>query len=514
MTRREFISKSSSSYMALVGLGLIPQAPATPFELQKNFKSSKKILILGAGLAGMTAAYELGKLGYDCTILEARNRAGGRIWTVRKGTEETEVGGEKQVCNFDNGLYLNGGAARIPHHHQISMHYCRELKVPLELFGNFNEGGFFYSESTGKLANQSVHTREIHADMRGYTCELLAKALDKESLDESLTKDDVEKLIEFLKAEGDLDSNKKYNGSERRGYKNRPGYGTKNGEISEKYNLKDIIESGFFHLAFANVGEYTYHQQPTMLQPVGGMESLSKALEKQVSQKIIFQAEVKEIRKMTAGVKVSYIKNGTTQEVKADFCICTIPLPVLRKVQNDFSPDIQRAIDFVPYMSTGKIGLQFKRRFWEEDESIFGGITKTNMDITQIFYPSYGFLGEKGVLKGYYNFHDRAVKMGDLSLADRQKAALEQGGKIHPQYKTEFETAFSLAWHKIPFSMGGWADYSKAARQKYYPALIKPDGDIYFAGEHTTYLTAWMAGAFTSARAVVEQLHTRISKEG
>lgn len=498
--------------MAMLGLGLLNAAPLHAMELPGKI-SGKKVIILGAGLSGMATAYELGKLGYDCTILEARARAGGRVWTVRGGTLETEIGGTPQTAKFESGLYLNAGAARVPHNHEITLHYCREFKIPMEIFMNVNEGAYFYSEGTGSLSNQRTKIREIHTDMRGYTSELLVKALDQSALDEQMTKDDVEKLVAYLKDEGDLDVLKKYKGSERRGYKKQGGHGVNPPEPAPAHQLQEIIRSGFFHPAFSNIGEYTFNQQPVMLQPVGGMDAIPMAFAKRLEGKIQYQAEVLEIRKTQPGVKIVYKdKAGVSRELKADFCVCTIPLPVLKNIQSDLSSEVRRAADFVPYMNTGKIGLQFKRRFWEEDDRIFGGISKTNMDITQIFYPSYNFLGEKGVLKGYYNFHDRAAKLGELSIADRQKVALEQGRKIHPQYDQEFEHSFSLAWQKIQYSQGGWAEYSESARKKFYPALIKPDDEIYFAGEHTTYLTAWMAGALTSARAVTEALHKRVSQ--
>ncbi|WP_044173356.1 flavin monoamine oxidase family protein [Flectobacillus major] len=513
MTRRDFIERTgSASYLSLLGLGLIPEAKAKPFDLQRN-KADKKIIILGAGLAGLCSAYELTKLGYEVTVLEARSRPGGRVWTVRGGTTETEIGGVAQTAQFDKGLYYNGGAARIPHNHELSLHYCREFNIPLEIFMNMNEGAFYYSDGgTGPLANKRVKIREVHADVRGYTGELLTKAIDQKALDEDLTKEDLEKLAAYLKEECDLDMTKKYKGSERHGYVRQGGYGDKAPQLSAPHAFHDIIAAGLFHPAFSNVSEYTFNQQPVMLQPVGGMDAIPYAFAKRLEGKVQYEAVVQEIRKTQPGVKIVYKdKTGTVREIKADYCICTIPLPVLKNIPSDLSSDMRRAIDFTTYMNTGKIGLQFKRRFWEEDDKIFGGISRTNMDITQIFYPSYSFMGKKGVLKGYYNFHDRAVKMGNLSLAEREKAALEQGGKIHPQYPTEFETSFSLAWQKIPFSQGGWAEYSDVQRKKYYPALIKPDEEIYLAGEHTSYLTAWMAGAFESARAVVEQLHLRVN---
>ncbi|MDX2305238.1 MAG: flavin monoamine oxidase family protein [Microscillaceae bacterium] len=516
MTRREFINQSSLSigavYAALNAWGFIYPAPAGAFDLQKTDKTGK-VLILGAGLAGLAAAYELEKLGYQCTLLEARTRAGGRIWTIREGTQETEIGGEKQIAHFDKGLYLNAGAARIPNHHELSIHYCRELKIPLEVFINMNEAAYFYAEGQGTLANQPIKIRQLHADLRGYTAELAAKAIHAENLDAELSSEDAEKLIAYLKAEGDLVKNNQYQGSERRGY--GFAFGATAAEApAPAFALPDIIKSGLLHPAFSNVGEYTYHQQPTLLQPVGGMDRLVEAFKEKVGHLITYQAEVKEIYNLESGVKVLFQNNsGKTQEITADYCICTLPLPMLKKVKSNLSGDIQRAADFVPYMKTGKIGLQFKRRFWEEDDGIFGGISKTNMDITQIFYPSYGFTNSKGILKGYYNFHERAVRFADLSLADREKQALAEGGKIHPQYATEFENSFSLAWHKIPFSEGGWADYKANDRKLYFPTLLKADGAVYFAGEHTTYLNAWMAGAFESARRVVKQIHERVQAD-
>jgi monoamine oxidase len=162
-------------------------------------------------------------------------------------------------------------------------------------------------------------------------------------------------------------------------------------------------------------------------------------------------------------------------------------------------------------MNTGKIGLQFKRRFWEEDEHIYGGITHTNNQLTQIFYPSYDYLSGKGILIGYYNFNEKARATGELNFAQRQQLALEKGSLIHPQYQQEFETSFSVSWHKTKYSMGGWALYSADERQRLYKALLTPDKQVYFAGEHLTYLNAWMAGALESARSVVASLHGRVT---
>jgi len=498
----------------MLAWGLLKSAPAEAFDLPANGTKdgkARKVIILGGGLAGLATAYELGKLGYDCTVLEARSRAGGRVWTVRGGTKETEMGGTDQTCRFGEGLYFNGGAARIPHNHQLTLHYCRELGVPLEIFNGANEAAWLYNDGgNGPLANKRMRIREYHNDMRGYTSELLAKALDQSALDQQLTKEDVEKLIDFLKNEGDLNTSRLYKGTNRRGYKTAPGAGTVPGDLTDPYGLTDMLRSGFMQPVFYNVGDYAFEQQTTLLQPVGGMDAIPRAFEKKLAGKIQFNAPVKELRKTENGVRVIYQKDGKPTEITAEFCVCTLPLPILKKIESDLSPTVKRAADFIPYMKTGKIGLQFKRRFWEEDDAIYGGISRTNMDINQIWYPSFGFMGKKGVLIGYYNFYNRAEAVGELPVAGREKLALEQGAKVHPQYGQEFDNSFSLAWHRIPYNEGGWALYDDAVRRKYYASLLEPDENVYFAGEHTTYLTAWMAGAFTSARRAVEAIHARV----
>ena len=525
MTRRDFINSTSASYASLLAWGMLQPAPASALSLPGNGRQNdgkgRKVIILGAGLAGMTTAYELGKLGYDCTVLEARSRSGGRVWTIRGGTKETELGGgTNQTCQFGDGLYFNGGAARIPHHHQLTLQYCRELDVPLQIFNGNNEAAYLYNdrptENTGTdaLANKRLRIKEYHNDMRGYTAELLAKALDQSALDRQLTKEDVERLVDFLKNEGDLNTAHLYKGTNRRGYKTKsePGAGTKPGDMTDPFGLTDLLRSGFMQPVFYNVGDYMYEQQTTLLQPVGGMDAIPKALEKKLAGKIVFNAPVSELRKTENGVRVVYQSAGKPVEISGEFCVCTLPLPMLKNLESDLSGTIKRAADFVPYIKTGKIGLQFKRRFWEEDDWIYGGISRTNMDINQIWYPSYGFQGKKGVLIGYYNFYSRAEAVGAMPVAERERLALTQGVKIHPQYPVEFENSFSLAWHRVPYSGGGWATYDDSTRKKYYPSLMEPDGNIYFAGEHTTYLTAWMAGAFTSAHRTVEAIHARVGE--
>jgi len=502
---------TGAAYPAMMALGMLKAAPAHAYNLEGN-GNGKKVIILGAGLAGMTCAYELNKLGYECIILEARERTGGRCWSIRNGSKHTEVDKPGVTASFDEGLYFNAGPSRIPHHHQLTLHYCKELGVPIQVYNNVNESAYYYAEGKGPLSNKKIRNREVHNDIRGYMTEMMAKTMDHGNLDTGLTKEDAEKVIEYLMAEGGLDIDKLYKASARRGYLESPGAGNRPGKIADPNKLADLIHSGLMDPDFYNVAEYTYELQMTMFQAVGGMDQIAKALEKKVAPMLKMGAEVINILNLPEGVKITYKDAKGEQVINGDICICTLPLPVLSNVNNNFSPEVSKAIDFISYNQTGKIGLQFKRRFWEEDENIYGGITHTNNDLTQIFYPSYDYLSKKGILIGYYNFNEKAERVGELNFTDREKLALQKGRLIHPQYDQEFERSFSVSWHKTKYNQGGWAVYSNSTRKDYYPALFKPDKNVYFAGEHLTYLNAWMAGAFESARSVVASLHSRVTE--
>src|SRR5476649_257096 len=162
------------------------------------------VVILGAGVAGLCAAYELGKAGYVCTVLEARSRPGGRVWTVRGGDRHVESDGTVQTAAFPDGTYLNPGPARVPQHH-VTMDYYREFGVALEQFGNVNMNAYYHStKAPPELAR--IRMREAKMSIAGYTSELLAKAVSQSALDAALTADDKVKLLDFLASYGNLDA--------------------------------------------------------------------------------------------------------------------------------------------------------------------------------------------------------------------------------------------------------------------------------------------------------------------
>ena len=502
LTRRRFLTRvaaaggASLAYEAMTGLGLLAAPRQAPFQLTGRV-SGVRVLILGAGLAGLTVAYELGKLGYDCRLLEARPRPGGRVFTVRRGTVSDEDG-PAQTAAFDDGLYFNAGPMRISHHHHTTLDYCRELQVPVEVFVADAESAFLYQTRSSMLNGQRVRLREARADFDGHIAELLSKAISQTQLDQPLTTQDRDRLLAYLRRLGALDQQRQYRGSPRRRGYDQP---------SAPLPLRDLLGANYdFYLGV------DWDSQPAMMQVVGGMDRLPAALATRLGNRIVYRAVVREIRQGERGVWAVYAgADGRVRRVDADYCVTTIPLPVLSGIQKDLSQPVQAAIAGAAYDGAGKIGLQFKRRFWEDDDEIYGGRSWTDQEIGQIVYPSHGFKTRKGILVGYYL--DFARTMRERLHDERQRLALEQGARIHPQYNTEFETAFSISWPRVPWSRGSWRSETAAAL-KALAALQQPDGRIHFAGDYLTDMSSWMQGAFESARTTATAIHARASVRG
>ncbi len=472
------------------------------------------MLILGGGVAGLAAAYELRKLGYHVRVIEARTRPGGRCWTVRAGATETEIGGETQVCRFTNGNSLNLGPMRIPHHHATTLDYCREFGLPLVPFTNFNQAAFVHR--TGQPRRTM---REVTTNLRGHTSELLAKVARRDALDAPLTAEDREKLIAYLRGEGRLTEQLDYprtgDTSEFENYRDHPlGYAVSPAAQAEfgapnpALELEALIKAGF---AQPDLAMRELHQQDTMLTISGGMDRLPHAFAERLEGMIDYGAEVREIRRTaTGGVVVSGVAESGAWTKEADHCICAMPPRLLAGLDADFSTETLAALRQPIPDGAGKIGLQFKRRFWEEDDEIFGGRSVTNQPISQLYYPfeDFGKPGP-GVMVGYYHFSDRHAEF-DVPHAEREARALAEGALLHPQYPAEFENSFSVEWNRIRHSGMSWAWWRNGADfDRMLKTLRAGDGPFYFAGDWASVLTGWQAGAFVTAQSAVAAIHSR-----
>lgn len=514
VSKREFLEAAaavggvSAVMTALNGWGMgIASAAEAPPDLTGRADGTR-VLILGAGLSGMTAAYELGLRGYDCQILEARPFAGGRCQSSRAGFTTTTVDGETRTCEFDEGQYFNHGPWRLPSFHHAVFHYVRKFGIPMEIMVQENDLGYLkYDDADGPLAGRRVRKREIKADMRGYTAELLAKLTDQGALDKQLDSQDRERLIDYLIREGFLNARDlTYKGTVHRGHTEFDPMGETT--ESKPLALRELLQSG---LGNSFQGVTTIDHPATMYQPVGGMDQIARGFERAVGDVITYNAEVQELKQDGSGVSVSWRDTGTgdVRVAKADYCITTLPLGILAKLRTDLSDRCKEAMAAPGKMTVGKLSLQMNRRFWEEDDDIYGGSSTRGIPGHTVIYPSYGYFGKKGIIMSAYPIGYPAVAFGELSLAEQVEQAIERSEPIHPgQFRKHYDgKAFSIAWHRTRYSEAGWSAWSPPDRQKHLPVLREPQGRVYFAGDYLSSLSGWQVGAIESAWMQIEKIH-------
>jgi monoamine oxidase len=500
-------------YQAMTALGFAAETQFTGPPNLSGAKPGSTVLVLGAGLAGMLAAYELTKAGYKVQILEYQDRPGGRNYSVRGGDKIVEVGGAVQTVQYAPGNYLNPGPWRIPHHHRTLLHYCKAFGVELEPFIQMNHNAFVHRKDA--FGGKPQRYKELAVDFKGHVAELLGKALNAGSLDDKVSKEDKEKLIEAMRDWGVLDKDMAYTSSLKvsgqRGYDQAPGGGVGGAPTPSKVNgLTDVLSSQIW----TQMGFYFgYVMQTTMFQPKGGMDMIGKGFARQLGQMIRYNSKVTKVAQGDKGVTASWTdtKTGQTGEAKADWCVCTIPLPVLSQLDMQVGPKMQAAIKAVPYNGQVKMGLEMRSRFWEEKYSIYGGHSFTDQAIGLISYPNYNFFKDgSAVLLGAFANGAGAFQLTGMTPEQRIEVALEQGSVFHPaEYRKEYMNGASVAWSRMPWILGCTSRWTEESRAAHYQNLVAIDGRIVLAGEHATYYGGWMEGSLLSALDAIKRLHQK-----
>jgi len=501
LSRRDFLLR-----LGLAGGSTLVMGAMDALELSGSIPSKKpawtvgshaKVLVLGAGITGMTVAFELRRLGYEVQVLEARNRVGGVNHSIRGGYSETDLEGRSQTCHFDPGHYLNAGPWRIRSGDRAVLGYCKELGVPLELFVNENDESILYFEGAeyGPFSGKPVRLREVKADLRGHTTELLAKAVDQGLLDLPLTEEDQVRLLQYLVGEGYLGREDfTYQGGNHRG-----GGGT-------PHDLPSLLRAGFANRVRSVDGSGT---RPPVFQPIGGMDQLPMGFARALGSTISLGQEVVQIRQTADEVRVVVedTRSRERRELVADYLVSCLPLTALSLVDANLSPEMREVVTTTSYSSATKIGLQMRRRFWEEDEGIYGGMTYSNLPLGQFAFPSTGYGESKGVVLGYYG-GSGIGGLSPLSNEERLEHVLRNAERAHPQLREEFENGYCVLWEKLRYSHGAIASGSSGER---LARLQTPDGRIYIGCAAASNSPGWMEGAVSGAWTAVEALHRRVS---
>jgi monoamine oxidase len=500
---------STAAYHAALGMGAMAEMKEVSRpDIAPPGGAGKKVAILGAGIAGLTAAYELSRKGYDCTLLDASHRAGGRNLTLRHGDLVDEIG-NPQVCKFDPDpdLYFNAGPARIPGHHTTLLDYCRELGVELAPFINENRNAWVQDDAA--FGGRAVRNREYVTDARGFLAELTAKCLSTSHLDAAVTPQDAERMIAFTRMFGDLNAKNSYKGSARAGLVSHD-Y-TVPEQLKSVRDMPELLKSRLWQIVM-NFGE-TEDQAAMMMEPVGGMDKVVQGFLAKVGHLVKTRSMVKSVMLKDKGVDIVYRDATGDHKMTADYCLNSIPFQLMAGIPNNFPKDYAEVLSAIPRGKLFKIGFQMRERFWEK-EMVYGGISWTTQDVTQIWYPCHGIHRQKGVMLGAYVFGGPpADRFERMTHAERLEAAIKQGERIHPDYRKYVETGVSIPWHRMNNMLGCAAEWEPEQREKYFARIQAPVGRHYMIGDQVSYHSGWQQGAMHSALHAIEDLDQRVRAE-
>lgn len=530
VTRRQFlhglgaVGGAGAVYWALATLGLLrmPAAQAALPTLPPDLGAGRSAVVIGAGMAGLCAAYLLATHGFAVKVVEANGRIGGRSLTLRRGDRFAESDGPMQECRFTQpDLYWNAGPGRIPHHHTTVLDYCRRFGVRLEPFIFLCESNRLQND--GMFDGKPMPFRQVNYSLRGEIAELLAKVTQRGALDRELTGIDRQVFLDMLRRYGSLrrmaDGSYAFLGTPQAGYIQAPGAGLDAGIPNPVLSLAAVLDSKFWQGELFHHLEYAW--QSTLLQPVGGMDMIWRAFLRQsvpgnrtLQDLVTLASPVSSVRNTAEGVEIVH---GAGNVETADFCVSTLAPAQLARIGQGFSRDFSDALVAFSYTPASKVGLESRTRFWEIEDAIYGGISWTRHDITQVWYPSYGFHDPTGVLTAAYNSGSTARVFGALALDQRIEAALEGGEKLHPgayRRNAMAETALAVAWHRMPHFVGGWPSERNLFEGTIYRRLNEaaPEGRIYLAGDFISHWPAWQEGALAAAELAFKQIAERVAR--
>jgi monoamine oxidase len=438
-------------------------------------------------MAGLTAAYELSRAGHEVDVFEARHRVGGRIETLREP--------------FSPGLYAEAAAMRIPASHGLVNAYLRRFALPTAPFTSWNPNAFAY--------------------LQGRRERLTALETDSRTFDYGLTKTEqahpvrarweslLAPLREKIRAHGQTAWSELVSAYESYSIEQfllEAGWSRGAIEFWALVSQQESrLHTSCLELLREEVGGY--HDAPVEI--VGGSDRLPLALADSLMHRVRFGARLVAVDQSPTEVTLHLRSEAEDLNVRADFAVITLPFPVLRGIEmlKPLSRGKQRAIRELHYDAAAKVLLQFRRRFWEKDDGIRGGLSITDLPLRGIYYPEHGEETGRGVLLASYTWGEEALGWQSLPAQERISQALRELSRLHPQARHEFETGYSKAWAEDEYAVGGFALFQPGQQTQLYEHIVRPEGRLYFAGEHCSLFHGWIEGAVESALRATLAIH-------
>lgn len=473
-TRRKFLGQLTVATVA-AGSGIAP--------ILTRSVAPKRVIVVGAGLAGLCAAYELVASGHDVSVLEAQARPGGRVQTLRGP--------------FADGLFAEAGASRIPTSHDLTLGYVRKFGLSLVPFEppGIPSIRYAYGQRSKMLPGAPFEwPSDIPADQkrltpaeirRRYIAPLVDQITDPfsaASVPEPLRKYDRVTRDEYLRMQGVSDA----------------ALHMMNLGSTPVARFRSFLDVLYENAVGRELRRRAGIQDDEFLKIDGGNDRLPRAFADRLVGHIEYQCAVHRIEQFPRGVRVFFQTRERMAWSGADYVVCAVPFSTLRSVA--FSPALTSAkravIEALPYESVTRIYLQSRERYWLREGLSGFGETDHPMELWD---STYGQPGTRGILMSY-NRGPKARTLGRQSEARQLRFGLNAIELVYPGMRRNYERGFVKVWDRDPWARGAVAYLLPGQVSSLQRHITHPEGRIYFAGEHASSLRGWMQGALESGR--------------
>jgi len=479
--RRDFLACAS---ITTAGVAFLPlKASSFPGQLKRRGPANK-IIVIGAGLAGLSAGFELTQAGHDVTILEAQTRPGGRACTVRQP--------------FSDNLYAETGATGIAETNDLTLQYARLFGLQLDSWDAPEE----LQDILYIRGRRVRRTRGIEPDLpfdlppqekklgraglfKKYAAPVypeMGDITDPSWPRPSLWKYDRMSYTEFLRSRG----------ASPEAIARMSVFGIWGDGLDTVSALMVLRDDAFFESAKED------------LHIRGGNDLLPRTFADRLKEKILYGSPVVKIEHDNTGVRVVFRKRSEHHTLAGDFLIIAIPFSILRgiEVSPRFSPTKQKVIEQLPYYSVARVNLQSRKKFWIEQG--LTGEAYGDLTIGSVREITFGQPGPRGILQTYAD-GPQARRICAMNEQDRISFVVEEMEKVLPGIKENFEGGVSKCWDEDEWERGASSWYKPGQMQEFWPHVARPEGRVHFAGDHTSPWIRWMQGAlFSGIRAARE----------
>jgi monoamine oxidase len=471
------------TFLALLAMaGSAAAAPKLP-----TF-SGRKVVVLGAGLAGLAAALQLQKSGYDVTVVEAQDIPGGRVKTIR--------------APFKNGGYAEAGAIRIYDNHRWTMKYVKQMGLESKLAAYDDDVGakLWYLQGKrfttpkgewplqGLTAQEKANPFAMIGPYWGPGLQAVGDALHPDYPAAAARALDHHSMDEFFKKQGASDA------------------------WVEIMHAEEADFSRMSALAVtAVVGAANDGGHPKTFGLAGGNDQLPKAMAAALGDRVKYNAVVHKLAHDADGVVVTVGDASGQQEIEADHCVCTLPFPLLRKIAITpaFSARKMEAIGKYDLVDIARVSMQTKSRFWRNDPvGPLGGLNMIGTDTqagriwnTSALQPD----PQMGMLHAYM-FDQQAGAFSAVPTGEREKHCLRMVSEFLPQLPSEVTASYVKVWSEDPWQLGAFAWPKPGEFHRIWPAARQAEGRVHFGGEHTSVWIGFQNGALESGERCANEI--------